>query len=199
MMNSKRSLIFCSAVAVAFLGGCTCYQDEPAPEPAPAPVAAAAPAPAPAQCADEDADGVCDADDQCPETKPGTRVGSAGCDCDYALTTHFAFDSAELTAEDKAELDRLVEVLMNPKLSFTAGEIHGHTDSIGSDAYNVKLSQRRADAIASYLQSKGLQTSDRLVTRGYGEESPVADNATKEGQAQNRRAVIRRTDCGPAN
>ena len=169
-------------------------KSEPAPAPAPTPVAAA-----PAACSDADNDGVCDTDDQCPNTKPGTRVGPAGCDCDYTLRTHFAFDSAELTAEDKAELDRLAEVLMRPELDFVAGEIVGHTDSVGDAAFNMQLSKRRADAVASHLKSRGVVLGDRFATRGMGEDNPIADNSTADGRAQNRRVTIRRLDCGSAN
>ena len=172
------------------------FQDKAKPAPAPTPVAAA---PAPAACSDADNDGVCDTDDQCPNTKPGTRVGPAGCDCDYTLRTHFAFDSAELTAEDKAQLDRLAEVLTRPELDFVAGEIVGHTDSVGDAAYNTQLSKRRADAVASYLKSRGVVLGDRFATQGMGEDNPIADNATEDGRAQNRRVTIRRLDCGPAN
>ena len=94
-------------------------------------------------------DGVCDTNDQCPDTKAGTRVGPAGCNCDYTLQTHFANDSANLVdAADKAELDRLAAVMTNPKLQFVAGEIDGYTDNVGDAAYNEKLSKERADAVA---------------------------------------------------
>jgi outer membrane protein OmpA-like peptidoglycan-associated protein len=171
------------------------FHDKAKPAPAAAPVVAAAPT----KCADSDGDGVCNTDDQCPNTPPGKRVGPAGCDCDYTLRTHFAFDSAELTAQDKAELDKLAVVLTNPKLHFIAGEIDGYTDDVGEAAYNEKLSKRRADAVASYLESKGVAVGSRFATHGYGEENPIADNKTDEGRAQNRRVTIRRTDCGPAN
>ena len=167
----------------------------PPPAPKPVPVVAAAPA----KCPDADHDGVCDAADQCPNTPAGKRVGPAGCDCDYTLRTHFAFDSAELTAEDKTQLDQLATVLSNPKLSFVAGEIDGYTDNVGKPEYNVSLSKRRADAVANYLKSKGVHLGDRFATKGFGEADPIADNKTEEGRAQNRRATIHRTDCGPAN
>lgn len=169
----------------------------PAPAPAPAPAVAAAPA-APVKCPDADRDGVCDADDACPNTPPGKRVDTAGCDCDYTLQTHFATNSAELTAADKASLDQLADTLNSQKLKFVSGEIDGYTDSTGSDAYNLGLSKRRADAVAQYLNGKGVTTGQRFGTRGYGEASPIADNGTADGRAQNRRVVIRRTDCGPA-
>ncbi len=209
--HNKR---FAILVALVLVGLCACSKEEPAPvasapEPAkkeePAPVASA---PEPAKCADGDMDGVCDSDDQCPETKAGgrasplpslgRRIGPSGCDCDYTLQTHFASDSAELVDEDKAELDRLAEVLKNPNLHFIAGSVDGYTDDAGDDAYNKTLSKQRADAVAEYLTSKGVQMGDRLVTQGLGEENPIADNTTEEGRAQNRRATIRRTDCSPA-
>ena len=170
----------------------------------PVPVAAPAPAPKPAppvvaaKCPDGDKDGVCDAVDACPDTPAGTRVGPAGCDCDYVLRTHFAFDSAELTAEDKTALDGLVKLLMNPKLSFVAGTIIGHTDNVGTPEYNLDLSKRRADAVANYAKSKGLNLGAQFQVIGKGEADPIADNKTEDGRAQNRRVTIRRTDCGPA-
>ena len=191
--NQSKFAMFAGALAIALLAGCACNQEQEAAAAAPVVAAAAA------QCADADMDGVCDTADQCPGTPSGTRVGPAGCDCDYTLRTHFAFDSAELTDEDKAELDRLAQVLTNPKLNFIAGEIVGHTDDVGDAAYNENLSRRRADAVAAYLESKGVALADRFVTKGFGEEKPIADNKTEEGRAQNRRATIRRGDCGPAN
>jgi OOP family OmpA-OmpF porin len=175
---------------MALLAGCG-RDDEQA---AQTPVAAA-----PAKCADADTDGICDTDDQCPATKPGTRVGPAGCDCDYTLRTHFAPESAELTAEDTAELDKLAAVLTNPKLNFVAAEVHGHTDDDGDEAYNMDLSRQRADAVARYLESKGVALGDRFATHGFGEQVPIADNQTEEGRAQNRRVTIHRSDCAPAN
>lgn len=166
----------------------------------PAPVARAVepppPPPPPAKCADTDGDGVCDDADQCPNTPRGKRVGPAGCDCDYTLITHFAFDSARLTEEDKVELDRLAEVLVNPKLGFVTGKVDGYTDSVGKPEYNQKLSERRAQAVADYLQAKGVSTGSRMTVQGFGESDPVADNTSAEGRAENRRVVIRRTDCG---
>ncbi len=163
----------------------------PAPKPAPAPVVAA-------KCPDSDKDGVCDAADQCPDTAPGARVGPAGCDCDYVLRTHFAFDSAVLTKDDIAELDRLIGLLSNPKLGFIAGTITGHTDNVGTPEYNLDLSKRRAQAVADYAKSKGLNLGASFQVIGKGLVDPIADNKTEAGRAENRRVTIRRTDCGPA-
>ena len=165
---------------------------EPMAAAAPAAVAAAAPA----KCADADNDGVCDTADKCPNTVAGARVGPFGCDCDVTIRTHFAFDSAELTAEDQAELTRVAARLV--KLEFVGGTATGHTDSVGDDAYNQKLSERRAQAVVAFLYAQGVAPG-RITAIGMGEAKPLADNATEEGRAQNRRVTIRRTDCGPAN
>jgi len=159
------------------------------------PVAAAPVAAAPAACPDADGDGVCDADDQCPNTPPGKRVGPVGCDCDFTLQLQFAFDSAKLTAGDMAQLDELIPILNNAKTGFIGGVIEGHTDSVGSEAYNMGLSKRRAEAVASYLASKGVNLGNRFETEAFGESKPIASNDTAEGRAENRRVVIRRTDC----
>lgn len=161
----------------------------------PAPVVAAAPAPAPEKCPDQDGDGVCDADDQCPNTAPGTRVGKAGCDCDYTLQLQFAFDSAQLTAGDKAELDRLVPILTNPRAGFIGGVIEGHTDSIGTAEYNMGLSRRRAESVERYLEAQGVSLANRFTSEAFGKTKPIASNSTAEGRAENRRVVIRRNDC----
>lgn len=165
---------------------------EPAAEPvaaAPAPAPAAAPAPAPV---DSDGDGVMDSDDRCPDTPRGTRVDQFGCDCDVTVQLTFAFDSAELTEGDKAELTRVAGRLQ--EASWVNGVVEGHTDSIGSDAYNQRLSERRARAVAEFLSAQGIDAS-RFAIVGKGESAPIADNGTEAGRAQNRRVVLKRTDC----
>jgi outer membrane protein W/outer membrane protein OmpA-like peptidoglycan-associated protein len=171
----------------------------PAPVAAAIPVAAvAAPAPAPAPPPpppapkDSDGDGVVDGKDACPDTKPGTRVGPQGCDCDVTIQLQFAFNSAQLTDTDKAKLDEAAANLK--RLNWISGVAEGHTDSVGGDAYNQKLSEARAKTVVEYLASKGIDAS-RMSPVGYGESKPVADNATKDGRAENRRVVLRRTDC----
>ena len=99
----------------------------------------------------------------------------------------FGFDSAELTPEARAVLDEQVVVLeRDPKLRLV---ITGHTDSIGPEEYNQGLSERRAKAAKEYFISKGV-TPGHLKAVGYGETRPIATNATREGQAQNRRIEL---------
>lgn len=162
----------------------------------PPPVAAPAVPATPPAPADSDGDGVGDHVDRCPNTPPGDRVGEHGCSCDVTVQLQYEFDSDELTAEDKVQLDAVVAQLK--ELTFESGEVGGYTDSKGDDAYNLDLSKRRAQSVVDYLAAKGVAPG-RMTAVGYGEVNPVADNATPEGQALNRRAVIRRTDCGPAN
>ncbi len=99
----------------------------------------------------------------------------------------FEFNSAELQPESIGELERVLEIMKdNPKISV---EIAGHTDSIGTEGYNQKLSQERAEAVAQWLVEHGIDEG-RIVARGYGESQPVADNGTEEGRAQNRRVTF---------
>jgi OOP family OmpA-OmpF porin len=163
-----------------------------APPPPPAPEPEPAPPPPPPPPPDSDGDGVVDATDQCPETPRGDRVGPKGCSCDVTRQVEFAFDSAELTDEGRATLDETAETLQ--KLNWVGGAVEGHTDSVGSDEYNLTLSQKRAQTVADYLTGKGISDS-RFEVAGLGESQPVADNDSEEGRAKNRRVVLRRTDC----
>jgi OOP family OmpA-OmpF porin len=150
------------------------------------------PPPPPPAPKDSDGDGVVDPSDQCPDTPKGDRVGPAGCSCDVSRQLSFKTDSAELSDADKLVLDEMAENLT--RLKFISGVIEGHTDSTGSEAHNQRLSERRAQAAADYLVSRGI-SGDRLEIVGRGESEPVGDNATAEGRAQNRRVVAKRTDC----
>jgi len=78
---------------------------------------------------------------------------------------------------------------------FATALVEGHTDSVGSDAYNMKLSDRRAKSVFDYLTSRGVDPS-RLSSVGKGETMPIADNSTAEGRQQNRRVMLIRTDTG---
>ena len=133
---------------------------QPAPAVAPAP-AAVAPAPAPAPAV-------------------ASKVT-------FAADAFFDFDKAVLKPEGKAKLDDVASKVKDINLEVVIAV--GHTDSIGSDAYNQKLSVRRAEAVKAYLVSKGI-AKDRVYTEGKGEKQPVADNKTKEGRAKNRRVEI---------
>jgi len=167
--------------------------------PVAAPAVAAAPPPPPPPPpppADSDGDGVVDPIDQCPDTPKGERVGPQGCTCDVTRQVQFKTSSAELTDADKLILDEVAETLT--RLKFVSGTVIGHTDSTGPTEYNQALSERRARAVADYLETRGIAPG-RLAVSGAGENEPIADNRTAEGRALNRRVVLRRTDCDQAN
>ena len=99
----------------------------------------------------------------------------------------FATDSAQLNSQFNAVLDKVAATLV--EYNQTVVQVAGHTDSTGSHAYNMQLSQKRADSVKDYLTGRGV-TAQRLHTVGAGPDHPVADNATPEGRAQNRRVEI---------
>ena len=139
----------------------------PAPAPAPAPVAAPAPTPAPAPA-------------------PVAPVATSE-KVTFAADAFFDFDKSVLKPEGKAKLDDLVSKMGGINLEVIIAV--GHTDSVGTDAYNQKLSVRRSEAVKSYLVAKGVE-KNRVYTEGKGEKQPVADNKTAEGRAKNRRVEI---------
>jgi outer membrane protein OmpA-like peptidoglycan-associated protein len=99
-------------------------------------------------------------------------------------TVYFNFDKSDLTAPNKAELDKAVKIMMdNPEVVL---ELQGHTCDMGSEAYNRKLGERRAKSVFAYLTSKGIN-ANRLKTVSFGESKPVAPNTTKDGRIKNRR------------
>ena len=166
--------------------------------PLPPPVEAAPPPPpppppAPAKCSDADNDGVCDEADKCPGTPAGVKVDKVGCPLEQTLKLLFDFDSAELRPESIEELERLVKFMGD--VPFATALVEGHTDSKGSDAYNMTLSDRRAKSVYDYLTSRGVDPA-RLSSIGHGEAKPIADNATEEGRQLNRRVMLIRTDSG---
>lgn len=163
------------------------------------------PPPAPPRCAvavvdpvtgrtdcdvDSDGDGVFDSIDQCPGTPPGTVVDATGCPVDLAPQVirgvNFEFDSATLTNDSRSILDDTAIAFMGMNDPNLQVEIAGHTDQRGSDDYNLKLSQARAESVRQYLIGKGV-APEQLIARGYGASIPVAGNDTEEGRAQNRR------------
>jgi len=139
---------------------------------------------------DGDRDGVIDRLDRCPNTPAGDKVDAVGCGLTIALQVNFDNNSATIKPESYGELDNLVEFLK--AVPSARGTLEGHTDSVGSDAYNRNLSQRRADSVKAYVTGKGIDAA-RIEARGFGEAQPVADNATAEGRAQNRRVQFTRT------
>lgn len=121
------------------------------------------------------------------ETLPGAEVERVGDGIKITMNESivtFAFDSSNLTSVAQTNLDKLAKVLVdNPDTNIN---VYGHTDSKGADDYNMKLSQRRADAVKAYLASKGIASS-RMFAKGEGESMPVATNDTDDGRAKNRR------------
>jgi OOP family OmpA-OmpF porin len=105
----------------------------------------------------------------------------------FAADAFFDFDKSVLKPEGRAKLDDLTSKIRDVNLEVIIAV--GHTDSIGTDAYNQRLSVRRAEAVKAYLVSKGIERN-RVYTEGKGEKQPVADNRTKEGRAKNRRVEI---------
>lgn len=101
---------------------------------------------------------------------------------------NFDFDKSNIRADARPILDEAVRTLQGePSIHVS---VEGHTDAIGTDAYNQKLSERRARAVADYLAVGGVSRS-RMTTEGFGESKPVANNATADGRAQNRRVELR--------
>jgi OmpA-OmpF porin, OOP family len=140
----------------------------PVAAPAPAPVAAPAPPPVAAAPA------------PAPTPPAATKVT-------YAADAFFDFNKSVIKPAGKAKLDDLVGKIKDINLEVIIAV--GHTDSVGSDAYNQKLSVRRSEAVKAYLVSKGIE-KNRVYTEGKGEKQPVADNKTSEGRAKNRRVEI---------
>lgn len=156
----------------------------------PAPVKAA---PAPVVEKDSDGDGVLDSKDQCPDTPSTHKVDAVGCSLKLtetvAIELNITFDTAKsiIKPEFENEVAKLA-TFMN-QYADTVVTVEGHTDSQGSDAYNQKLSQSRADSVKAALITKHGIAADRVNAIGYGEAKPVADNMTAAGREQNRRVV----------
>ena len=134
---------------------------------------------------DADGDGVTDNKDQCPGTPAAAKVDERGCWTIPGL--NFAVDSSNIENQYEGELNALVDVLKaNPGLKV---RIDGHTDSSGSNRYNQSLSERRAESVRSYLEKGGVP-SDRLSTKGFGEEKPAYPNDTASNRRGNRRTEL---------
>ncbi|MBT9489945.1 MAG: OmpA family protein [Rubrivivax sp.] len=170
-----RDAMWTPATAAANCDGALKPAAAPAPAPAVPPaaprVAPATPAPAPA-----------------PAPRPApTPPKPTSEKVTFAADAFFDFDKAVLKPEAKAKMDDLVGKTKGVALEVVIAV--GHTDSVGGDGYNQKLSTARANAVKDYLTSKGIE-KNRVYTEGKGEAQPVADNKTKEGRAKNRRVEI---------
>ncbi len=144
---------------------------------------------------DEDTDGVCDGLDKCPGTPAGRPVDQVGCEPLFEKAklvlegVVFENDSATLAPQSAATLDSVAASLR--AWTEVRVEVEGHTDSKGSESYNLKLSQRRAESVRDYLAAHGVDAS-RLEAKGYGESEPIADNKTEDGRAHNRRVELKK-------
>ena len=147
-------------------------------------------------CPDSDGDGVADINDRCPNIK-GT-ITNKGCPeitpevekkiTQIASKIFFETNSDKLKVASLVQLDELVVILKEYETANLT--IGGHTDSKGTDAYNLTLSQKRMETVKQYLIEKGISES-RLTATGYGESTPIADNNTTLGRAKNRRVELK--------
>ena len=122
-----------------------------------------------------------------PVAPPAPPAPPAATKVTYAADAFFDFNKSVIKPEGKAKLDDLVGKIKDINLEVIIAV--GHTDAVGGDAYNQKLSIRRSEAVKAYLVSKGIE-KNRVYTEGKGEKQPVADNKTSEGRAKNRRVEI---------
>ncbi|HEX7366419.1 MAG TPA: OmpA family protein [Pelobium sp.] len=156
---------------------------------------------------DADGDGVSDFYDRCPNTPKNVAVDGAGCPLPVSTTIvqkpityvitdedkkvvadaiknlEFDLNKATIRPSSYATLDKVADLISSKNLSL---KLAGHTDSQGSDAYNMKLSKERAESVKAYLVSKGVNAS-RIEATGYGETQPIDTNATEKGRQNNRR------------
>ena len=161
-------------VAIAFAAGCATEPPKPEPKPAPPPAPKPAPPPEPKPAP--------------PAPKPEPEKPKPVAEkVTFAADVLFDFDKAVIKPEGKSKLDDIANKVRGINLEVVIAI--GHADSIGSDAYNQRLSVRRAESVKAYLVSKGIE-ANRVYTEGKGEKQPVASNKTKEGRAKNRRVEI---------
>ena len=164
-------------VALALAAGCATEPPKPEPKPAPPPATKPAPPPPPVARAPE------------PEKpKPAPEKPKPVAEkVTFAADVLFDFDKAVIKPEGKSKLDDISNKAKGANLEVVIAI--GHADSVGSDAYNQRLSVRRAESVKAYLVSKGIE-ANRVYTEGKGEKQPVADNKTADGRAKNRRVEI---------
>jgi outer membrane protein OmpA-like peptidoglycan-associated protein len=128
---------------------------------------------------------------KCPMTAVDEKVDESGCPLTVTLKISFDTNSATITAESYAALDSFAAFLKG--LPAARGTIDGYTDSVGSEAYNLRLSQSRAESVRAYVVGKGVDAA-RLGATGHGSSQPIAENSSAAGRAQNRRVVFTRIE-----
>lgn len=143
---------------------------------------------------DFDKDGIPDEKDKCPNTLPGIRVDEKGCplnkkeDLDQLKKgINFKLNSTKLTKNSFSTLDDIAKLMR--RIQDANLEVQGHTDDKGTDEFNMKLSQKRAQTVVDYLVQHGVQ-SERLRAVGFGRSMPLVDNKTEKGRAKNRRVEL---------
>lgn len=139
---------------------------------------------------DTDDDGVLDAEDKCPNSPAGSLVNEEGCSVEkVSVSLDVKFETGKITvaSKDDAQFQKVADFMKNHPN--TTVLIEGHSDNVGSAAMNKVLSQKRADAVRNILMWKFGIAADRVSAKGFGAESPTADNKTPEGRAANRRVV----------
>ena len=168
MINKAWMLL----VALALAAGCATEPPKPEAQPAPPPAPVPAPKPPPP-----------------PEPKPRApeKPKPVAEKVTFAADVLFDFDKAVIKLEGKSKLDDISNKAKGVNLEVVIAI--GHADSVGSDAYNQRLSVRRAESVKAYLASKGIE-ANRVYTEGKGEKQPVAENKTADGRAKNRRVEI---------
>lgn len=196
-MNRFQGITDSFADANVKLGMSVLFGDAPVvAEPTPAPEPVAAPV---VVVADSDNDGVPDSSDLCPGTPSTDKVDATGCsiftekEVNFTLKAQFANDSAEIKPEYRAEIADLAAFLK--RFPGTDVEIGGHASNVGTAAYNLKLSERRADAVAKVLLNEHGISAGRVTVKGYGVTRPKVEGNTPAAHAANRRieAVVTAT------
>lgn len=182
--DEKSVPIAAAPLAVAVI------ESEPKPEAKPVIIPAPEPKSVASAPIDSDKDGVFDDKDKCPETPTGFKVDADGCPLKATLHLNFATNSDKVDAAGVAKVNEFASFLKES--SAYKANIVGHTDSTASDAYNQKLSEKRAAKVKSMLVENGVEES-RLSASGKGESMPIASNKTKSGRAENRRIEVELT------
>ncbi|HZO03229.1 MAG TPA: OmpA family protein [Burkholderiales bacterium] len=170
-------------IALAFAAGCATEPPKPEPKPAPPPAPKPAPPPEPKPAPPAPAPAPAPEKPKPEPEKPKPVAEKVT----FAADVLFDFDKAVIKPEGKSKLDDISNKARGVNLEVVIAI--GHADSVGSDAYNQRLSVRRSESVKAYMVSKGIEPN-RVYTEGKGEKQPVADNKTRDGRAKNRRVEI---------